>query len=263
MCPVLDPGSEALTGTPDPYFLVHRPAAARYFAQLEVLQLGFNHITDMAQLGLEQLPELKVLDLHGNDIQRICGLSYSSCLRELVLDKNKIKAFDASSFVGLGELRELRLQVRGRCAAQCPPCSPCVVLFALPRRAFFALLFDAKQENGLKSLAYIEHLESLQVLTVGHNRIGCVARFTELLPLLWLLHSAVFSSYTLALWRPLGVGVLVAPAFPFRDLAEVDRLSCLTCLTELWMNANAASRKQMYRPFVIRRIPSLMSLDGT
>ncbi len=40
-------------------------------------------------------------------------------------------------------------------------------------------------------------------------------------------------------------------------------MSSLLNLTELWMNANAASRKQLYRPFVIRKIPSLVSLDGT
>ncbi len=90
------------------------PRTPRYFAQLEVLQLGFNHITDMAALGLDRLPELKVLYLHGNDIQRVTGLNACSCLRELVLDKNKIKHIEASSFIGLEELRELRLQVRAR-----------------------------------------------------------------------------------------------------------------------------------------------------
>lgn len=32
----------------------------RWFAQLEVLQLGFNQISDMDQLALDRLPELKV-----------------------------------------------------------------------------------------------------------------------------------------------------------------------------------------------------------
>ena len=65
----------------------------------------------MSTLGLDRLPELKVLYLHGNDIQRITGLNSCSCLRELVLDKNKIKHIEPSSFLGLDELRELRLQV--------------------------------------------------------------------------------------------------------------------------------------------------------
>jgi Leucine-rich repeat (LRR) protein len=120
----------------------------------------------MAVLGLEQLPELKVLDLHGNDIQRICGLNYCSSLRELVLDKNKIKAFDAISFVGLSELRELRLQVRAVPQGH----GPCMQS-SDSKRLIFVFVVHTLQENGLKSLAYIEQLESLQVLTVGHNRI--------------------------------------------------------------------------------------------
>ena len=35
----------------------------RWFAQLEVLQLGYNQISDMEQLALDRLPELKVLSL--------------------------------------------------------------------------------------------------------------------------------------------------------------------------------------------------------
>lgn len=81
------------------------------FGQLEVLQLGFNRITDIAALGLDRIPELKVLYLHGNEINRIIGLNLCTSLRELVLDKNKIKTIDPGSFVGLSDLRELRLQV--------------------------------------------------------------------------------------------------------------------------------------------------------
>jgi Leucine-rich repeat (LRR) protein len=121
------------------------------FGQLEVLQLGFNKITDIGQLGLDRIPELKVLYLHGNEITRISGLHSCVCLRELVLDKNKIKAVEPGSFVGLSDLRELRLQ-----------------------------------ENGLKSLANFGPLVNLQVLALGHNRIGfasallcVVARFVQ------------------------------------------------------------------------------------
>ena len=152
-------------------------------ARLEVLQLGFNQITDISALGLHRLPALKVLYLQGNDIARVTGLETCFALRELVLDKNRIKYLDASSLAGLTSLRELRIQ-----------------------------------ENGLRSLSHLQYLLSLQVLALGFNRIS--------------------------------------------DLPELDKLGCLPCLTELWLSNNPVARKQLYRPGLIKRLPSLQVLDG-
>ena len=46
------------------------------------------------------------------------------------------------------------------------------------------------------------------------------------------------------------------------DFAELERLAALPNLTELWLNSNAVARKQMYRPFLLRKLPTLASLDG-
>ena len=50
---------------------------------LEILQLGYNHVTDISTLNLHLLPEMKVLFLQGNDIVRVDGLSSCFKLREL------------------------------------------------------------------------------------------------------------------------------------------------------------------------------------
>lgn len=131
------------------------------FSRLEVLQLGFNQITDITALGLHRMPALKVLYLQGNDISRVVGLETCHSLRELVLDKNRIKYLDAGSFVGLVALRELRMQ-----------------------------------ENGLRSLSNFQTLESLQVLALGYNRISDLPELDKLATLpslteLWLANNPV------------------------------------------------------------------------
>ena len=57
--------------------------------------------------------------------------------QELVLDRNRIRYVDSDSLVGLPRLRELRIE-----------------------------------ENGLRSLANLHSLTSLQALHVGYNRIS-------------------------------------------------------------------------------------------
>ena len=64
------------------------------------------------------------------------GLNSQSKLRELVLDKNRIKFVDADAFSGLTNLRELRME-----------------------------------ENGLRSLSNF-NLPNLQSLYLGLNRVA-------------------------------------------------------------------------------------------
>ncbi len=70
-------------------------------ATLQVLQLANNRITSIAGLQLLRMPELRVLYLQGNDIQQIDGLDGCPQLRELVLDRNKIKKLDPRAFVNI------------------------------------------------------------------------------------------------------------------------------------------------------------------
>ena len=79
-------------------------------AQLEVLQLGFNQLTELASLRLSALPQLKVLHLQSNELTRLDGLGSLSQLRELVLDRNKIKILESSWLSGLTSLAELRVE---------------------------------------------------------------------------------------------------------------------------------------------------------
>lgn len=152
------------------------------FPYLQVLQLGDNQITNIASLELRNLPSLTSLFLHQNEISKVDGLNSLSNLKELVLDGNKIKYVNPSAFVGLTQLQELRIE-----------------------------------ENGLRSLANLHPLVSLNSLQVGTNRIT--------------------------------------------DVANLDKLSCLTNLLEISMSNNPVCRKQVYRAVVLAKCPTLISVD--
>ena len=59
---------------------------------------------------LHSLPMLKILHLQGNELSRVDGLGAQQQLRELVLDRNKIKQLEHASLAQLTNLRELRME---------------------------------------------------------------------------------------------------------------------------------------------------------
>jgi len=127
-----------------------------------------------------------VLHLQGNELARVDGLGSLLQLRELVLDRNKIKQLEPHSLRGLVNLRELRME-----------------------------------ENGLRSLDHLAPLPKLQTLCLGNNRI--------------------------------------------LDVGELDKLgppNGLPALLNVALLNNAVARKQLYRPSLMRRLPSLKLIDG-
>ncbi|KAG7238506.1 hypothetical protein INR49_030779 [Caranx melampygus] len=76
---------------------------------LEVLHLSHNGISNMANLQLSRLTNLKALFLQGNEISQVEGLEGLHQLRELVLDRNRIKALAENSFIAQKVLLELHL----------------------------------------------------------------------------------------------------------------------------------------------------------
>ncbi|EDV23284.1 uncharacterized protein TRIADDRAFT_10167, partial [Trichoplax adhaerens] len=104
--------------------------------KLEVLHLGYNGIANMAALQLFRLKSLKALFLQGNEIAKIEGLEGLSELRELVLDRNKIKTISENSFVNQWRLMELHLE-----------------------------------ENRIRDLSNFHGLDSLQRLYLSSNKI--------------------------------------------------------------------------------------------
>jgi Leucine-rich repeat (LRR) protein len=154
------------------------------FPSLEVLQLGANSIVAVSSLRLSVLAKsLKVLFLQDNDISKLEGLEALCNLEELVLDRNRIKFLDPSSFAGLVNLRELRME-----------------------------------ENGLRSLSHLSPLTRLHALHLTCNRVV--------------------------------------------EVAEVEKLVAHPELYELTLLSNPVTRKQVYRPMVLRHCPGLRYLDG-
>lgn len=122
------------------------------FPNLQVLELGYSCIADMRVFSELPLQSLRILHLPGNEISKLEGLNKMEQLRELVLDKNRVKQFDEKSFEGLRALRELRVE-----------------------------------DNGLKSLSNIGPLPRLRALYLSLNRIVELSELEKLRPLRHLL----------------------------------------------------------------------------
>lgn len=115
---------------------------------LEVLHLGYNGIRHMSLLKLDCLPSLKMLFLQGNEISKVEGLENLCELRELVLDKNKLKSLHETSFINQKKLKELHIE-----------------------------------NNMLQKLNYLEELVCLERLYIGSNRIQDTLEFEKLINL--------------------------------------------------------------------------------
>eukprot|EP00435_Cladocopium_sp_Y103_P068210 s894_g31.t1 len=122
------------------------------FPNLQVLELGYSCIADMRVFSELPLQSLRILHLPGNEISKLEGLNKMEQLRELVLDKNRVKQFDEKSFEGLRALRELRVE-----------------------------------DNGLKSLSNMSPLPRLRALYLSLNRIVELSELEKLRPLRHLL----------------------------------------------------------------------------
>ncbi|KAM9341102.1 leucine-rich repeat-containing protein 9 [Symphorus nematophorus] len=112
---------------------------------LEVLHLSHNGISNMANLQLSRLTNLKALFLQGNDISQVEGLEGLEQLRELVLDKNRIKSLAKNSFIAQRVLLELHLA-----------------------------------ENRIRELSHLDPLTELRKLFLGMNKLQDITELDKL-----------------------------------------------------------------------------------
>ncbi|XP_040916935.1 leucine-rich repeat-containing protein 9 [Toxotes jaculatrix] len=112
---------------------------------LEVLHLSHNGISNMANLQLSRLTNLKALFLQGNEISQVEGLEGLNQLRELVLDRNRIKVLAENSFIAQNILLELHLA-----------------------------------ENRIRELNHLEHLTELRKLFLGMNKLQDITELDKL-----------------------------------------------------------------------------------
>ncbi|PRP86016.1 leucine rich repeat containing 48-like [Planoprotostelium fungivorum] len=107
------------------------PPSDPIFPILQILHLGGNHIHDINLLHLRLFPSLASLNLEGNEITKVEGLDDCTNLRELILDRNRIKTLDSDAFLNLVHLKN----------------------------------------NGISTLSGVDHLISLHTLRLSNNRI--------------------------------------------------------------------------------------------
>ncbi|XP_026635089.1 leucine-rich repeat-containing protein 9 isoform X2 [Microtus ochrogaster] len=112
---------------------------------LEVLHLGYNGICNLVQLQLNRLRNLKFLFLQGNEISQVEGLDNLIVLQELVVDHNRIRAFNDSAFAKPSSLLTLHLE-----------------------------------ENRLRELGKLQSLVKLEKLFLGYNKIQEIAELEKL-----------------------------------------------------------------------------------
>ncbi|XP_071353639.1 leucine-rich repeat-containing protein 9 isoform X2 [Trachinotus anak] len=148
---------------------------------LEVLHLSHNGISNMANLQLSRLTNLKALFLQGNEISQVEGLEGLHQLRELVLDRNRIKALAENSFIAQKILLELHLaENRIRELNHLSPMTELRKLFlgmnklqditeldklgVLPSLTELSVVGNPVARNSLHRPAVVLHLSRLQVL---------------------------------------------------------------------------------------------------
>uniref|UniRef100_A0A8C2UVI8 Leucine rich repeat containing 9 n=1 Tax=Chinchilla lanigera TaxID=34839 RepID=A0A8C2UVI8_CHILA len=112
---------------------------------LEVLHLGYNGICNLIQLQLNRLRNLKFLFLQGNEISQVEGLDNLAVLQELVVDHNRIRAFNDSAFSKPSSLLALHLE-----------------------------------ENRVRELSKLQPLAKLEKLFLGYNKIQDMAELEKL-----------------------------------------------------------------------------------
>jgi len=133
------------TGSPTNGKAVDVESLPTLLHKLEVLHLAHNAISNLPALQLGRLSMLKALFLQGNEIVKVEGFEGLNELKELVLDRNKIKCFQENSFCSLWKLVELHVE-----------------------------------ENRLRDLSYIDDLKSLRRLYIGLNRLQDTAELEKL-----------------------------------------------------------------------------------
>ncbi|XP_076014640.1 leucine-rich repeat-containing protein 9 [Genypterus blacodes] len=129
---------------------------------LEVLHLSYNGISDMANLQLSRLTNLKALFLQGNEISHVEGLEGLCQLRELVLDRNQIKVLWEDCFTTQNVLLELHLadnRIRELNHLQ-------------PLTELRKLVLDKNKVQDIAELEKLDALPSLSELSVVGNPVA-------------------------------------------------------------------------------------------
>ena len=102
----------------------------------EIFSAMLYNLLQLYVIRTEAIHALPITIIAGNEIQKVEGMESLHDLRELVLDRNKIKNINESSFINQWNLQELHME-----------------------------------ENRLRELVNFNCLENLQRLYLGSNRI--------------------------------------------------------------------------------------------
>jgi protein phosphatase 1 regulatory subunit 7 len=236
--------------------LVKKIQNIQHLTKLTNLDLSFNKIRTAEPLGSCCFDQLERLYLSSNKITDVEGVFHFPQLTMLELGSNRIREIPPE----IGQLTNLEQLWLGRNK---------IVSMALPPLP--ALRHLSMQNNRLESWdpALFRNCSGLTYLYLGHNNLPDLPEEFALLTELKELDLAKNAIKTIR-WLPelAKLQELWMNDCQVEDLAEVQKLSCLTSLLTVYMERNTmhtigdAENEARYKEAILAALPNLKQLDA-
>ena len=230
------------------------------------LDLSRSKIRELEGLRAQDFCNLRELILDGNLLPTCHTVPRLPALTLLRLNHNQITStpppreagdtLNGHGPRGLGQLSTLEvLQLGFNQITELPP---------LHLSGLQALRVLHLQGNEISRVDGLQHLHELRELVLDRNKIKALdAHSLAALANLRELRLEENGLRTLDHFAPLPkLQVLALGSNRILDVAELEKLGALPALQQIVLVNNPVARKQLYRPTLIRRLPSLKSIDG-
>eukprot|EP01017_Pseudomicrothorax_dubius_P006461 TRINITY_DN11840_c0_g1_i2.p1 TRINITY_DN11840_c0_g1~~TRINITY_DN11840_c0_g1_i2.p1 ORF type:complete len:395 (+),score=114.40 TRINITY_DN11840_c0_g1_i2:52-1236(+) len=238
--------------------------------EIQELDLSNCKIKDFEDIFVQSsFPSLKELNLSLNYFVSFRSFSFLPSLKILILHSNKLESFHTpipNNPTSQQEIANFKKGLNGLQGLEILDVSNNQL------KDFFGLQYcflkDLKilkaSKNELVKIEYLDNLKQLRELDVTKNKIRQIEpnSFTNLINIKCLkVEENALKSFTNLLRLP-KLHHIFANSNRINDFPDLERLLDLPGLKELELIGNAVTRKPGYRQYLIKRIPSLLYLDG-
>eukprot|EP00736_Rhodelphis_marinus_P010350 Rmarinus@m.14060 len=228
-----------------------------FFEHVRELDISGCRIREVGQcLSPESFTNLREVNLDNNNMSSLSGLSQLRNLVVLRLNHNRISTIGDGPDDGFSELVNLEvLQLGYNQIAHIP-------MLNLKNLVELKVLF--LQGNDIQKVEGLENLTQLRELVLDKNKVRFLSEysFANLVNLRELRLEENGLRSLLYLNSLPKLQSLFLTCNRIMEMPELERLCGMNCLVELSLQNNPVSRKQLYRPSMLRYLPSLRILDG-